>query len=47
MMRSNGHRGSMSVGVSMFPSVLPSMLVFPSMIKGEIVGQLVWTIGCH
>jgi hypothetical protein len=36
----NGHRGSMSIGASMFPS----MLVLPSMPKGEIgtiVGQLV------
>jgi hypothetical protein len=34
LMRRNGHRGSMSIGVGFFSS----MLVFPSMPKGEIVG---------
>jgi hypothetical protein len=41
LMRRNGHRGSMSVGSLVFPSVFPSMLVFPSMPKGDIVGKLV------
>jgi hypothetical protein len=36
-MRRNGHRGIMSVGE----------LVLPSMPKGEIVEKLVWEIGCH
>jgi hypothetical protein len=37
MMR-NGHRGSMGVGASMLPSVLPSIS------KGEMVRKLVWTV---
>jgi hypothetical protein len=35
--------GSMSVGALVFPT----MLVFPSMQKGEIVGWLVWKVGFH
>jgi hypothetical protein len=39
----------MIIGASMLSLTLvfSSMLVFPSMPKGDIVGQLVWIVGCH